>query len=538
MARGIYEGYLAAVLGDRIRAYVLRDAARLALCYAALADSVQKRGLAVIDVAHYGHYGRTYHRALAIVGLALLEHILKGDWGNIFYCDTVIHRYERAGIEIYLVHYPRHYAEHKELFDELCGGLAELFGKIPHGYGLSRQYHFFYSYRLRPAHGLLLLLLLAPAGHFVIVPNDLRSRLLHDRFFGFYPALLITGTAIRALVGIVRAAAGGLGNAGCGLLGCAGALSGSTLLIAALSRSALLIAALTRCALLIAALLRRALLITALLRRALLIAALLRRTLLIAALLRRTLLIAALLRRTLLIAILVLRRPVILDAAGLIALLRALLLLGLVLLSGGFFRCLGLFGLYGLNRLYGLYGLFNFFGRFGLLFLRPGRGLHSRLSGLFRLGLDRGSGLRRRGGLGRLRIIGAGVEGEILLLRKHLTKSLGLFAFELLLPLRLFFFYEPAFRTANRLKGLAHIVVRLFDAVKKLLRLSFQLLHAVHYFVGFSCHQSTPPSVFAFAPSIIWAKPLSVTAATIRSGLPMARPISSIVITGIPARSA
>ena len=55
VARGIEEGDLLAVHFDLIGADVLGDAARLAGHDVGLADGVEQRGLAVVDVAHDGH---------------------------------------------------------------------------------------------------------------------------------------------------------------------------------------------------------------------------------------------------------------------------------------------------------------------------------------------------------------------------------------------------------------------------------------------------------------------------------------------------
>jgi predicted TPR repeat methyltransferase len=46
-----------------VRADVLGDAARLAHRHARLADRVEERGLAVVDVAHHGDHRRARHEA-------------------------------------------------------------------------------------------------------------------------------------------------------------------------------------------------------------------------------------------------------------------------------------------------------------------------------------------------------------------------------------------------------------------------------------------------------------------------------------------
>jgi hypothetical protein len=58
-----------------VRADVLRDAARLAGDHVGLADVVEERRLAVVDVAHDGDHGRARHERLLVdrVGLVLAE---------------------------------------------------------------------------------------------------------------------------------------------------------------------------------------------------------------------------------------------------------------------------------------------------------------------------------------------------------------------------------------------------------------------------------------------------------------------------------
>ena len=62
---------------DGIGADVLRDAARFALGDARLADGVEQRGLAVIDVAHDRDDRRARHAILGLGGVGLdLDHLL------------------------------------------------------------------------------------------------------------------------------------------------------------------------------------------------------------------------------------------------------------------------------------------------------------------------------------------------------------------------------------------------------------------------------------------------------------------------------
>ena len=68
MARRVDEGDLLAVALDLIGADVLGDAARFAGDDVGLADGVEQRGLAVVDVAHDGHHRRPRQR----IGVGIL----------------------------------------------------------------------------------------------------------------------------------------------------------------------------------------------------------------------------------------------------------------------------------------------------------------------------------------------------------------------------------------------------------------------------------------------------------------------------------
>jgi len=69
VARRVQEGHRLAVVVDLVGADVLRDPAGFARHDLGLADRVQQRGLAVVDVAHDGHHGRTLEQ----IGLGVLE---------------------------------------------------------------------------------------------------------------------------------------------------------------------------------------------------------------------------------------------------------------------------------------------------------------------------------------------------------------------------------------------------------------------------------------------------------------------------------
>ena len=151
MARGIYEGYGAPLAGYGIRAYMLRYAACLACGYAAFTEGVKQRGLAVVHVAHYGNYRRAWYEVLLGIRLfnALVEHVLGGLGYVELQLYAVIGGDERAGVVVYLLIDGSHYAEYKQLLDDLGHRLAYFFGKILYGYGLGSQHGLVDLYRLR-----------------------------------------------------------------------------------------------------------------------------------------------------------------------------------------------------------------------------------------------------------------------------------------------------------------------------------------------------------------------------------------------------
>ncbi len=67
MAGGVDEGDLLAVMLDLIGADMLRDATGFAADHVGIADGVEQRGLAVVDVTHDGHDRRTRHHRSGIV---------------------------------------------------------------------------------------------------------------------------------------------------------------------------------------------------------------------------------------------------------------------------------------------------------------------------------------------------------------------------------------------------------------------------------------------------------------------------------------
>ena len=171
MARGIYKGYLPAVAGHGIRAYVLRNAAGFALRYAAMAYSVKQAGLAVVNMAHYSHHGRTLHKVLALILVhAFKQHILIALGYVLLKLYIVVRGYKRACIKVYFLVYGSHYAQYEQLLYYLGNGLAYLFAKLLYRYGLAGDNGLFYFYRLRLWRRRLLPLLLPAAEVAIFVP--------------------------------------------------------------------------------------------------------------------------------------------------------------------------------------------------------------------------------------------------------------------------------------------------------------------------------------------------------------------------------
>jgi hypothetical protein len=67
VAGRVEEDDLARADVDVVRADVLGDAARLAGRHRRLADRVEQRGLAVVDVAHHGDHGRARDHVLGLL---------------------------------------------------------------------------------------------------------------------------------------------------------------------------------------------------------------------------------------------------------------------------------------------------------------------------------------------------------------------------------------------------------------------------------------------------------------------------------------
>ena len=101
MARRIEEGDGAAVYLDGICADMLRDAAGLAGDDVGMADIVQKRGLAVVNVTHNNDDGGAGHEILRLILMVVDEALLNGDDDLLLDLAAEFHRHERGGVIVY-----------------------------------------------------------------------------------------------------------------------------------------------------------------------------------------------------------------------------------------------------------------------------------------------------------------------------------------------------------------------------------------------------------------------------------------------------
>ena len=109
-----------------VRADVLGDAARLARGDAGLADVVQQRGLAVVDVAHDGDDRRTGEEILlGILNVLVLEGVLGGLGQLHFQFHAEFGADQLRGVEVQFVVDGGDDAQHHQLFDDLAGRLAD-----------------------------------------------------------------------------------------------------------------------------------------------------------------------------------------------------------------------------------------------------------------------------------------------------------------------------------------------------------------------------------------------------------------------------
>ena len=127
----IEESYRLSVEIDRISAYMLGYAARFAFDDVALADIVEQGGLAVVDVSHDSHDGRTRFEmsVLLFFKFKLAQLVFRGDVGHIGERYVVIDGDQFRGFEVDRVVYRAHLAHIEEFLDDLRGAFAYLFAE-------------------------------------------------------------------------------------------------------------------------------------------------------------------------------------------------------------------------------------------------------------------------------------------------------------------------------------------------------------------------------------------------------------------------
>ncbi len=132
VARGVKEGDRLLVVVDLVGADVLGDAASLAGGDLGLADRVEQRGLAVVDVTHDRHHRWPVDQVLVGVGELRLLGLLVGGVDDLDLAVVLVgdrlHRVVGEGLGE-----RRHLAHHHQFFDHLGRGEAERFGYLAHG---------------------------------------------------------------------------------------------------------------------------------------------------------------------------------------------------------------------------------------------------------------------------------------------------------------------------------------------------------------------------------------------------------------------
>ena len=125
MSGGIQEGNVTAVQVHTVRTDVLGNTAGLAGGYAGVTDGIQKRGLTVVNVAHYAHNGCAGFQILRVL-LGFAEQLFF-DGNNDFlrYLGTELVGNQVSGIVIDDLIDGGHHAVHHHLLDHLGGGLFQ-----------------------------------------------------------------------------------------------------------------------------------------------------------------------------------------------------------------------------------------------------------------------------------------------------------------------------------------------------------------------------------------------------------------------------
>ena len=121
MAGGIDERDSSAVGLDGVRADVLRDTAELARRHVGVANRVEQRGLAVIDVAHHGDYRRPRDHLARDHFFWCLFDDLFGVEGYILDAVAELAGEQRGGVDVEHLVERRHLAELHQFLDQVAG---------------------------------------------------------------------------------------------------------------------------------------------------------------------------------------------------------------------------------------------------------------------------------------------------------------------------------------------------------------------------------------------------------------------------------
>ena len=130
---GVQEGDGIAVDLDGVRADVLGDAAGLAGSNVGLADGIQKAGLAVVDVTHDHHHGRTAFQLLGGIHMIVDDPIFDGDGDFLFHLAAHFGCHKFGGVEIDGLVDAGHDAVFHQQLDDFTGGLFHLACQLAHG---------------------------------------------------------------------------------------------------------------------------------------------------------------------------------------------------------------------------------------------------------------------------------------------------------------------------------------------------------------------------------------------------------------------
>ena len=122
MAGGIEEGDRGAVYNDLVGADRLGDAARLAGGDIGVADLVEDRGLAVVDVAHDDDDRAAGLQVLFLVGLVVDQLFLDGDDDFLFDLRAHLHCDEGGGVKVDQLVLGGHDPHHHQLLDDFRDG--------------------------------------------------------------------------------------------------------------------------------------------------------------------------------------------------------------------------------------------------------------------------------------------------------------------------------------------------------------------------------------------------------------------------------